>query len=34
MMKYKFEIVNFKVQEKEQFEAHLNEMSEKGWNLV
>lgn len=33
MMKYKFEIVNFKVQEKEQFEAHLNEMSEKGWNL-
>lgn len=32
-MKYKFEIVNFKVQEKEQFEAHLNEMSEKGWNL-
>lgn len=32
-MKYKFEIVNFKVQEKEQFEAHLNAMSEKGWNL-
>lgn len=32
-MKYKFEIVNFKVQEKDQFEAHLNEMSEKGWNF-
>lgn len=32
-MKYKFEIINFKVQEKDQFEAHLNEMSEKGWNL-
>lgn len=32
-MKYKFETINYKVQEKKQFELHLNEMSEKGWNL-